>query len=58
MVRPVENERDLQKFQTLSDVSDDKIRPELLRQSEMQKNKIYMKIKPKNFNGKILSDVN
>ena len=52
MVRPVENERDLQKLQTLSD---DKIRPEFLRQSEMLRNKIYMKIKPKNFNGKILS---
>ena len=32
MVRPVENEKDLQKLQTLSD---DKIRPEFLRQSEM-----------------------
>ena len=52
MVRPVENERDLQKLQSLSD---DKIRPEFLRQSEMLRNKIYMKIKPKNFNGKILS---
>ena len=52
MVRPVENERDLQKLQTLSD---DRIRPEFLRQSEMLRNKIYMKIKPKNFNGKILS---
>ena len=52
MVRPVENERDLQKLQTLSD---NKIRPEFLRQSEMLRNKIYMKIKPKNFNGKLLS---
>ena len=52
MVRPVENERDLQKLQTLSD---ERIRPEFLRQSEMLRNKIYMKIKPKNFNGKILS---
>jgi len=52
MVRPVENERDLQKLMTLSD---DKIRPEFLRQSEMLRNKIYMKIKPKNFNGKLLS---
>ena len=52
MVRPVENERDLQKLMTLSD---DQIRPEFLRQSEMLRNKIYMKIKPKNFNGKLLS---
>ena len=52
MVRPVENERDLQKLQTLSD---ERMRPEFLRQCEMLRNKIYMKIKPKNFNGKILS---
>ena len=52
MVRPVENERELQKLMTLSD---DKIRPEFLRQCEMLRNKIYMKIKPKTFNGHILS---
>ena len=52
MVRPVENENDLQNLMSLPD---DKIRPEFLRQSEMLRNKIYMKIKPKNFNGKILS---
>ena len=52
MVRPVENESELQKLMTLSD---SKIRPEFLRQCEMLRNKIYMKIKPKTFNGKILS---
>ena len=52
MVRPVENERELQKLMTLSD---NKIRPEFLRQCEMLRNKIYMKIKPKTFNGQILS---
>ena len=52
MVRPVENESELQKLMTLSD---NKIRPEFLRQCEMLRNKIYMKIKPKTFNGKILS---
>ena len=52
MVRPVENEGELQKLMTLSD---NKIRPEFLRQCEMLRNKIYMKIKPKTFNGKILS---
>ena len=34
---------------------DSKIRPEFIKQSEMLRNKIYMKIKPKTFNGKILS---
>ena len=52
MVRPVESESELQKLMTLSD---NKIRPEFLKQCEMLRNKIYMKIKPKTFNGKILS---
>ena len=52
MVRPVESESELQKLMTLSD---NKIRPEFLRQCEMLRNKIYMKIKPKTFNGQILS---
>lgn len=44
MVRPVENEGELQKLMTLSD---NKIRPEFLRQCEMLRNKIYMKINQK-----------
>ena len=52
MVRPVESESELQKLMTLND---NKIRPEFLRQCEMLRNKIYMKIKPKTFNGQILS---
>ena len=52
MVRPVENENDLQ---NLMNLPDNKIRPEFLKQSNMLRNKIYMKIKPKTFNGKILS---
>ena len=52
LVRPVENENDLQNLMTLAD---EKIRPEFIKQSVMLRNKIYMKIKPKNFNGKILS---
>ena len=52
LVRPVENENDLQNLMTLPD---EKIRPEFIKQSAMLRNKIYMKIKPKNFNGKILS---
>ncbi len=52
MVRPVEGEKELQKLMTLSDSF---IRPEFLRQCEMLRNKIYMKIKPKTFNGQFLS---
>ena len=52
MVRPVENENDLQ---NLMNLPDNKIRPEFIKQSNMLKNKIYMKIKPKTFNNKILS---
>ena len=52
MVRPVENENDLQ---NLMNLPENKIRPEFIKQSNMLKNKIYMKIKPKTFNNKILS---
>ena len=52
LVRPVENENDLQ---NLMNLPDSKIRPEFIKQSAMLRNKIYMKIKPKTFNGKILS---
>ena len=52
LVRPVENENDLQ---NLMNLPDSKIRPEFIKQSSMLRNKIYMKIKPKTFNGKILS---
>ncbi len=52
MVRPVENENDLQNLMFLPK---EKIRPEFINQSQILRNKILMKIKPKNFNGKILS---
>ena len=52
MVRPVENENDLQNLMFLPK---EKIRPEFITQSQILRNKILMKIKPKNFNGKILS---
>ena len=52
LVRPVENENDLQNLQNLPD---DNIRPEFLSQSETLINKIFKKTKPKNFNKKILS---
>ena len=52
LVRPVENENDLQ---NLMNLPESKIRPEFVKQCSMLRNKIYMKIKPKTFNGKILS---
>ena len=52
LVRPVENEGDLQ---NLMNLPESKIRPEFVKQCSMLRNKIYMKIRPKTFNGKILS---
>ena len=52
LVRPVENEKDLQ---NLMNLPDNKIRPEFLLQSDNLKNNIFSKIKPKNFGGNILS---
>jgi hypothetical protein len=52
MVRPVENEIDLQ---NLMNLSDEYIRPEFLEQSQHLREMIYTKVKPKNFGGKILS---
>ena len=52
MVRPVENEKDLQ---NLMNLSDEYIRPEFLEQSKHLREMIYTKVKPKNFGGKILS---
>ena len=52
MVRPVENEIDLQNLQTLDD---SEIRKEFLEQAETLRNKVFKKVKPKVFNNKILS---
>jgi len=52
MVRPVENEKDLQNLQTLED---SEIRKEFLEQAHMLRNKVFKKVKPKIFNNKILS---
>ena len=52
MVRPVENEKDLQ---NLMNLSDENIRPEFITQSNHLRQMIYAKVKPKNFGGKILS---
>ena len=52
MVRPVENEKDLQ---NLMNLTDEDIRPEFITQSNHLREMIYSKVKPKNFGGKILS---
>ena len=52
LVRPVEDEKDLQ---NLMNLPDNKIRSEFLSQSLNLKQSIYAKVKPKNFGGKILS---
>lgn len=52
MVRPIENEIDLQNLQSLDDTS---IRKEFLDQAETLRNKVFKKVKPKIFNNKTLS---
>ena len=52
MVRPVENEKDLQ---NLMNLPDECIRPEFITQSNHLRQMIYSKVKPKNFGGKLLS---
>ena len=52
MVRPVENEKDLQ---NLMNLSDEEIRPEFVMQSKHLREMIYSTVKPKNFGGKVLS---
>ena len=49
IVRPVENESDLQRLNCLEN---EKIRPEFLEQIEILREKIFMNVKPKNFEGK------
>ena len=52
LVRPVENEKDLQNLMNLSETN---IRAEFLNQSINLRKALYSKVKPKNFGGKILS---
>ena len=54
LVRPVENEKDLQ---NLMNLPDNNIRSEFLLQCSNLKKMLYDKIKPKNFGGKILSGI-
>ena len=52
MVRPTENEEDLQNLQNLPD---NKFRKEFLEQSKIFRNKVFKKTKPKRLNGKALT---
>ena len=52
MVRPTENEQDLQNLQHLKD---NKFRKEFLEQSKIFRNKVMKKTKPKRLNGKVLT---
>ena len=52
MVRPTENEQDLQNLQNLPD---NKFRKEFLEQSKIFKNKVLKKTRPKRLNGKVLT---
>lgn len=52
MVRPVESEEQLQNLNTLEDRY---FRPEFLSQSETLRNKVFKKVKPKIFNGKLMT---
>lgn len=52
MVRPIENEKDLQNLQSLDNSF---IRREFLEQAETLRHKVFKKVKPKIFNGKVLS---
>ena len=52
MVRPTENEQDLQNLQNLPD---NKFRKEFLEQSKIFRNKVMKKTKPKRLNGRVLT---
>ena len=52
MVRPTEEEKDLQNVQK---VQDSGLRPEFVEQMQRLRNKVFIRIKPKQLNGKILN---
>ena len=52
LVRPVEDEKNLQNLQALSD---DELRSEFLEQAKNFRNKVYKKIRPKVFHGHLIS---
>jgi len=52
LVRPVEEEKNLQKLQFLPD---DQLRNEFLEQAKNFRNKVFKKIRPKSFHGQLIS---
>jgi hypothetical protein len=52
MVRPLENEKELQK---LDELGDDQLRPEFIEQTKALRKRIFKKVKPKTLNGKLLN---
>lgn len=52
MVRPIENEKDLQR---LDEMNNSSLRPEFITQVEAIRNKIYSKVKAKKIGGKTLN---
>jgi len=54
LVRPVENESDLQNLQS---IEESLFRKEFLEQSSLFRNKVYKKVKPKVLNGRFMNEV-
>ena len=52
MVRPTEEERDLQSLQKLND---EKLRPEFIDQMRNLRNRIFKRVKPKVLNGRYIT---
>ena len=52
LVRPVEEEKNLQNLQELSD---DELRSEFIEQAKLFRNKVFKKVKPKFFHGQFIS---
>jgi hypothetical protein len=52
MVRPIENEKDLQR---LDEMNNSSLRPEFITQVEAIRTKIYSKVKAKKIGGKTLN---
>ena len=52
MIRPISNEGDLQKLET---IDQKELRPEFLEQIDMLRNKVLNNIKPKTLNSRLLN---
>lgn len=52
MVRPTENEKDLQSLQSLSDKE---MRPEFCNQMQQLRQRIFKRVKPKSLNGRFIT---